>query len=175
MWLARSISGSLHLSSWVGCCTIGSSVISLWPVVELRGGEDFWEEPALWKTWWPPRNIWFERLQGACKRPHELTHQSTTATCHSKHHADAFCSQKSDFWGLKFFSRLAICSQYFTGRPPCYNSTTGPDAGGLLDLSVYDHTSRVAGSSYYALCQQITRVFVAEIQWRTVAAILHRK
>jgi len=55
-------------------------------VVELRGrGESpgpLKERPG------GPQNIWFERVKaykGACKRPHEITHQSIIATYHSKH------------------------------------------------------------------------------------------
>jgi len=52
-----------------------------------RGPEGAWSP---WETGWPPRNIWFERVQGglkgASKRPPEITSQIqywVPATTHS--------------------------------------------------------------------------------------------
>jgi len=51
--------------------------------------------------------VWEGTIQGACKRSHEITHQSMIETYHSKHRCWWFC----DFWGLeglKKMFRLAI-------------------------------------------------------------------
>jgi len=53
-------------------------------VVELRGARG---GLAPWKTGWPPRNTWFERVQEASKRPPEITCQIQYILQHYQYHS----------------------------------------------------------------------------------------